>query len=107
MLYETPAVSPSGTMHPIHTCLSARHHRSDCGHPPPRIEAGLKSKAIGTDQHLLLLPIALGAADEQYQTTVLEGGITDGILAIAMDGYFFTSDGPIHTDSKYTAEGDL
>ncbi|RZI72280.1 MAG: dioxygenase [Pseudomonas sp.] len=46
-------------------------------------------RAHPTDEHFLPLFIALGAAGENYQTQVLEGGITHGVLA--MDSYLFTS----------------
>ncbi|UZJ57906.1 dioxygenase [Pseudomonas sp. KU26590] len=45
-------------------------------------------RAHPTDEHFLPLFIALGAAGETYQTHVLEGGITHGVLA--MDSYLFT-----------------
>ncbi len=46
-------------------------------------------RAHPTDEHFLPLLIALGAAGEQYQTRVLEGGVTYGVLA--MDSYLFES----------------
>jgi 4,5-DOPA dioxygenase extradiol len=46
-------------------------------------------RAHPTDEHFLPLFIALGAAGKGYQTRVLEGGVTYGILA--MDSYLFTS----------------
>lgn len=46
-------------------------------------------RAHPTDEHFLPLLIALGAAGETYQTRVLEGGITYGVLA--MDSYLFNS----------------
>ncbi|AMB84938.1 dioxygenase [Pseudomonas agarici] len=48
-------------------------------------------RAHPTDEHFLPLFIALGAAGEQYDTQVLEGGITYGVLS--MDSYLFTSPG--------------
>jgi 4,5-DOPA dioxygenase extradiol len=53
-------------------------------------------RAHPTDEHFLPLFIALGAAGEKYQTKVLEGGITHGVLA--MDSYLFTS--PNHEQSE-------
>lgn len=53
-------------------------------------------RAHPTDEHFLPLFIALGAAGEKYQTQVLEGGITHGVLA--MDSYLFTS--PDHEPSE-------
>lgn len=46
-------------------------------------------RAHPTDEHFLPLFIALGAADEGFETKVLEGGITYGVLA--MDSYLFDS----------------
>lgn len=46
-------------------------------------------RAHPTDEHFLPLLIALGAAGESYETRVLEGGVTYGVLA--MDSYLFTS----------------
>lgn len=46
-------------------------------------------RAHPTDEHFLPLFIALGAAGKSYQTLVLDGGITHGVLA--MDSYLFTS----------------
>lgn len=46
-------------------------------------------RAHPTDEHFLPLFIALGAAGQRYQTQVLDGGITHGVLA--MDSYLFTS----------------
>jgi 4,5-DOPA dioxygenase extradiol len=46
-------------------------------------------RAHPTDEHFLPLFIALGAAGNSYQTMVLDGGITHGVLA--MDSYLFTS----------------
>jgi 4,5-DOPA dioxygenase extradiol len=46
-------------------------------------------RAHPTDEHFLPLLIALGAAGEKYQTRVLEGGVTYGVLA--MDSYLFDS----------------
>jgi 4,5-DOPA dioxygenase extradiol len=53
-------------------------------------------RAHPTDEHFLPLFIALGAAGEHYQTQVLEGGITHGVLA--MDSYLFTS--PVNEPSE-------
>jgi 4,5-DOPA dioxygenase extradiol len=46
-------------------------------------------RAHPTDEHFLPLLIALGAAGEDYETRVLEGGVTYGVLA--MDSYLFSS----------------
>ncbi|MFJ4143731.1 DODA-type extradiol aromatic ring-opening family dioxygenase [Pseudomonas sp. NPDC089734] len=46
-------------------------------------------RAHPTDEHFLPLFIALGAAGKHYQTRVLDGGISYGVLA--MDSYLFTS----------------
>lgn len=62
-------------------------------------------RAHPTDEHFLPLFIALGAAGEAYRTTVLEGGITYGILA--MDSYLFTSSALAHTGTRHSAEGAL
>lgn len=45
-------------------------------------------RAHPTDEHFLPLFIALGAAGEQYQTEILEGGVAHGSLA--MDSYLFS-----------------
>lgn len=49
-------------------------------------------RAHPTDEHFLPLFIALGAAGENYDTRVLEGGVSYGILS--MDSYLFSS-GPL------------
>jgi 4,5-DOPA dioxygenase extradiol len=46
-------------------------------------------RAHPTDEHFLPLLIALGAAGEHYETRVLEGGVSYGVLA--MDSYLFSS----------------
>jgi 4,5-DOPA dioxygenase extradiol len=46
-------------------------------------------RAHPTNEHYLPLFIALGAAGEGYETQVLEGGVTYGVLA--MDSYLFTA----------------
>jgi 4,5-DOPA dioxygenase extradiol len=45
-------------------------------------------RAHPTDEHFLPLFIAVGAAGEQYETRVIEGGVEYGVLA--MDSYLFT-----------------
>ncbi|MBD8732147.1 DODA-type extradiol aromatic ring-opening family dioxygenase [Pseudomonas sp. CFBP 13710] len=45
-------------------------------------------RAHPTDEHFMPLFIALGAAGEQYETRVIEGGVEYGVLA--MDSYLFT-----------------
>ncbi|WP_019689189.1 DODA-type extradiol aromatic ring-opening family dioxygenase [Pseudomonas fluorescens] len=46
-------------------------------------------RAHPTDEHFLPLLIALGAAGEHYETLVLDGGVSYGVLA--MDSYLFSS----------------
>lgn len=60
-------------------------------------------RAHPTDEHFLPLLIALGAAGENYQTRVLEGGITYGVLA--MDSYLFSSAAQAHTESAQFKRG--
>ena len=49
-------------------------------------------RAHPTDEHFLPLIIALGAAGEHYDTRVLEGGVSYGVLS--MDSYLFSSATP-------------
>jgi 4,5-DOPA dioxygenase extradiol len=49
-------------------------------------------RAHPTDEHFLPLIIALGAAGEHYDTRVLEGGVSYGVLS--MDSYLFSSAPP-------------
>ncbi|TDV50246.1 4,5-DOPA dioxygenase extradiol [Pseudomonas graminis] len=65
--------------------------------------APFAERAHPTDEHFLPLFIALGAAGESYQTQVLEGGITHGVLA--MDSYLFTSRGNEASKSVQPLEG--
>ncbi|MGA9222476.1 MAG: class III extradiol ring-cleavage dioxygenase, partial [Pseudomonas graminis] len=65
--------------------------------------APFAERAHPTDEHFLPLFIALGAAGESYQTHVLEGGITHGVLA--MDSYLFTSPGNEASKSVQPLEG--
>jgi 4,5-DOPA dioxygenase extradiol len=60
-------------------------------------------RAHPTDEHYLPLFIALGAAGEDYQTRVLEGGVTYGVLA--MDSYLFSSAGTAPVESAQPAQG--
>jgi 4,5-DOPA dioxygenase extradiol len=60
-------------------------------------------RAHPTDEHYLPLFIALGAAGEDYETRVLEGGVTYGVLA--MDSYLFSSKGAARLESTHTAQG--
>lgn len=60
-------------------------------------------RAHPTDEHYLPLFIALGAAGEDYETRVLEGGVTYGVLA--MDSYLFSSTGAARLESTHTAQG--
>lgn len=60
-------------------------------------------RAHPTDEHYLPLFIALGAAGEDYQTRVLEGGVTYGVLA--MDSYLFSSAGAAPAESAQPAQG--
>lgn len=53
-------------------------------------------RAHPTDEHFLPLLIALGAAGDNYQARILEGGITYGVLA--MDSYLFSSETPEHIE---------
>ena len=46
-------------------------------------------RAHPSEEHLLPLFLALGAAGEHYAVDVLEGGVADGVLA--MDSYMFKS----------------
>lgn len=54
-----------------------------------RQQAPCAERAHPTDEHFLPLLIALGAAGERYDTRVLEGGVSYGVLA--MDSYLFSS----------------
>lgn len=49
-------------------------------------------RAHPTDEHFLPLLVALGAAGESYQTQVMYGGITYGVLS--MDSYLFDNAAP-------------
>ncbi|RZA30245.1 MAG: dioxygenase [Proteobacteria bacterium] len=60
-------------------------------------------RAHPTDEHYLPLFIALGAAGETYETRVLEGGVTYGVLA--MDSYLFSSAHSDRLESADTAQG--
>lgn len=60
-------------------------------------------RAHPTDEHYLPLFIALGAAGEHYETRVLEGGVTYGVLA--MDSYLFSSAGVDPHAPTHTAQG--
>jgi 4,5-DOPA dioxygenase extradiol len=60
-------------------------------------------RAHPTDEHYLPLFIALGAAGEHYETRVLEGGVTYGVLA--MDSYLFSSAGADPHAPTHTAQG--
>lgn len=60
-------------------------------------------RAHPTDEHYLPLFIALGAAGEDYETRVLEGGVTYGVLA--MDSYLFSSKGALRLESTHPAQG--
>ena len=55
-------------------------------------------RAHPTDEHYLPLFIALGAAGEHYETRVLEGGVTYGVLA--MDSYLFSSNNAAQLESQ-------
>lgn len=57
-------------------------------------------RAHPTDEHFLPLFIALGAADQDFETRVLEGGVTYSVLA--MDSYLFDSP---HRDATKFTEG--
>ncbi|KPU59465.1 catalytic LigB subunit of aromatic ring-opening dioxygenase family protein [Pseudomonas fluorescens] len=60
-------------------------------------------RAHPTDEHFLPLLIALGAAGEHYETRVLEGGVSYGVLA--MDSYLFSSNNPVGFDSTQPSQG--
>jgi 4,5-DOPA dioxygenase extradiol len=60
-------------------------------------------RAHPTDEHFLPLLIALGAAGEHYETRVLEGGVSYGVLA--MDSYLFSSNNPGGFDSTQPSQG--
>lgn len=61
-------------------------------------------RAHPTDEHYLPLFIALGAAGEHYETRVIEGGITYGILA--MDSYLFTPAQTPQAELAHSAAGE-
>ncbi|VVO23345.1 hypothetical protein PS726_04393 [Pseudomonas fluorescens] len=56
-----------------------------------------------TEEHFLPLLIALGAAGEHYETRVLEGGVSYGVLA--MDSYLFTSNDNAGFQSTQLSQG--
>ncbi|MGY1917454.1 DODA-type extradiol aromatic ring-opening family dioxygenase [Pseudomonas tolaasii] len=60
-------------------------------------------RAHPTDEHFLPLLIALGAAGERYETHVLEGGVTYGVLA--MDSYLFSSINNDGSESTQLSQG--
>jgi 4,5-DOPA dioxygenase extradiol len=60
-------------------------------------------RAHPTDEHFLPLLIALGAAGEDYETRVLEGGVTYGVLA--MDSYLFSSNNRDGSKSIQLSQG--
>lgn len=60
-------------------------------------------RAHPTDEHYLPLFIALGAAGDKYETRVLEGGVTYGVLA--MDSYLFSSTHTDRLESTHPAQG--
>lgn len=60
-------------------------------------------RAHPTDEHYLPLFIALGAAGEKYETRVLEGGVSYGVLA--MDSYLFSSTHADRFESAHPAQG--
>jgi 4,5-DOPA dioxygenase extradiol len=60
-------------------------------------------RAHPTDEHYLPLFIALGAAGDKYETRVLEGGVTYGVLA--MDSYLFSSPHTDRFESNHPAQG--
>ena len=60
-------------------------------------------RAHPTDEHYLPLFIALGAAGDKYETRVLEGGVTYGVLA--MDSYLFSSPHTDRFESTHPAQG--
>jgi 4,5-DOPA dioxygenase extradiol len=66
-----------------------------------RQHAPSAERAHPTDEHFLPLLIALGAAGERYETRVLEGGVSYGVLA--MDSYLFTSNDNDGSESIQTS----
>ena len=60
-------------------------------------------RAHPTDEHFLPLFIALGAAGDRYETRVVEGGVTHGVLA--MDSYLFSSNGNDRSESIQPERG--
>ncbi|MGY4494487.1 DODA-type extradiol aromatic ring-opening family dioxygenase [Pseudomonas sp. TE3610] len=60
-------------------------------------------RAHPTDEHYLPLFIALGAAGEHYNTRVLEGGVTYGVLA--MDSYLFSSAPAAEREPAHSIQG--
>jgi len=60
-------------------------------------------RAHPTDEHYLPLFIALGAAGEHYDTRVLEGGVTYGVLA--MDSYLFSSAPAAEHEPAHSIQG--
>jgi 4,5-DOPA dioxygenase extradiol len=60
-------------------------------------------RAHPTDEHYLPLFIALGAAGEHYDTRVLEGGVTYGVLA--MDSYLFSSAPAAEREPAHSIQG--
>jgi 4,5-DOPA dioxygenase extradiol len=60
-------------------------------------------RAHPTDEHFLPLLIALGAAGERYETRVLVGGVSYGVLA--MDSYLFSSINNDRSESAQLSQG--
>jgi 4,5-DOPA dioxygenase extradiol len=60
-------------------------------------------RAHPTDEHFLPLLIALGAAGDHYETRVLEGGVSYGVLA--MDSYLFSSNHQDGSESIQLSQG--
>jgi 4,5-DOPA dioxygenase extradiol len=60
-------------------------------------------RAHPTDEHFLPLLIALGAAGEHYETRVLNGGVSYGVLS--MDSYLFSSNHKNGPESIQLSQG--
>lgn len=68
-----------------------------------RQHAPSAERAHPTDEHFLPLLIALGAAGEHYETRVLDGGVSYGVLS--MDSYLFSSNHKNGSESIQLSQG--
>lgn len=76
------------------TCFAAWTADALATHDLPRLldyrrQAPAAERAHPSDEHLIPLFVALGAAGEDYRLRILEGGVAYGVLA--MDSYLFSS----------------